>query len=273
MSQPLPPDFSPFGPMRDEPVYPVASRPKRRLPGFIKALLILALILSAGVLLNETVLRIRRVAVIGNQRISWDTVVEAAGFKRNVSYLTVREDKVAAGVNANRYLVFVKMEKQFPDSVILYVRERSPQANVQVMGVTYQMDEEGMILERLGNVPPDGQLMTITGLQNREIRVGSFLSASMASQMNAYTALVQEVILQGFAPEVSELNLSNPESLYLMTRDGYTAHLGDDTELRAKVGTVRAVVNKLREMGKTGGMLEASVPGVATYMPMDGPES
>ncbi|MBQ9263981.1 MAG: cell division protein FtsQ/DivIB, partial [Clostridia bacterium] len=160
-------------------------------------------------------------------------------------------------------------EKQFPDSVILYVKERVPRANVQVMGVTYQMDEEGMILERLGNVQPSGDLITVTGFQTREIRVGSPIVATMASQMDAYEGLMQEVILQGFSDQVSELNLSNPDSLYLITKDGYTAHLGDGTELRAKIGTVRAVVAKLREMRRNGGMLEASVPGVATYMPMD----
>ena len=65
------------------------------------------------------------------------------------------------------------------------------------------------------------------------------------------------------------MNLADPDSLYLVTRSGYTVHLGDDTQLRAKIGTVRAVIAKLQEMGKYGGVIEASVPAVATYTPMD----
>ena len=63
------------------------------------------------------------------------------------------------------------------------------------------------------------------------------------------------------------MNVTNPESLYLVTRDGYTAHLGDLSELRAKIGTVRAVVYRLREMGQVGGRLEASIPGEVIYTP------
>lgn len=268
MSQPLPPDFSPFGPMREEQLNQPLP-PARKRTGVVTLVLTLVLVLAVCVLVNESLLRIRSVGVVGNQRYSWDDVVTAAGLKSRVSYLTLNEKKIAAGINANRYLVFEKMEKHFPDSVVLYVRERQPRANVQVMGVTYQMDEEGMILERLGNVQPASDLITVTGFQTREIRVGSVIVATMEKQMEAYRGLMQEVILQGFSPQISELNLSNPDSLYLITVDGYTAHLGDAADLRAKIGTVRAVVQKLREMGKTGGMLEASVPAVATYMPMD----
>lgn len=269
MSQQLPPDYSPFGPMRDEmPAYQ-PQPPVRKRSGVWGAVMTLAVILAAAILVNESLLRIRTVAVIGNQRISWEEVVTEAGLRGGVSYFTLNEKKIARGINANRYLIFEKMDKQFPDAVTLYVRERVPRAHVQVMGVTYQMDEEGMILERLGNVQPSDDLITVTGFQTREIRLGSVIVAAMGDQMTVYRALMEELIQQGFASQVSELNLSNPESLYLITKDGYTAHLGDGEDLRAKVGTVRAVVAKLREMGKTGGMLEASVPAVATYMPMD----
>lgn len=243
--------------------------PTRKRTGVVTLILTLVLILAAAILVNESVLRIRRVGVIGNARFTWEQVVEAAGLQGGATYFTLNEEKIAAGINANRYLVFEKMEKQFPDSVILYVRERQPRVNVQVMGVAYQMDEDGMVLERLGNVQPDNGLVTVTGLQTREIRVGSVIVTITAQQMSAYRDLIGEVIAQGFAGQVSELNLANPESLYLITTDGYTAHLGDASDLRAKIGTVRAVVEKLREMGKRGGMLEASVPAVATYMPLD----
>lgn len=264
-----PNDYNPFGPMREDMPSPQPAPPARKRSGVLTVVLTLAVLLAAAILVNESLLRIRLVAVVGNQRIPWEQVVSDAGLRGSVSFFTLNEKKIAEGINQNRYLVFEKLEKQFPDSVVLYVRERVPRANVQVMGVTYQMDEDGVILERMGNVQPSGDLITVTGFQTREIRLGDVIVASMASQMDAYKELMQEVLQQGFADQVSELNLSNPDSLYLITKDGYTAHLGNGEDLRAKIGTVRAVVEKLREMGKSGGMLEATVPAVATYMPMD----
>lgn len=271
MSQQLPENYNPFAPMRDEmPEHPPAP-PARKRSGAPAVVLTLAVLLAAAILVNESLLRIRTVTVVGNSRVSWEDIVVAAGLRGSVSYFSLNEKKIAEGVNQNRYLIFERMEKQFPDTVTLYVRERTPRTSVQVMGATYQLDEEGMILERISGVRTSDELMNVTGFQTREVRLGSVIVASRAEQMEAYRTLVQEVLQQGFSDQVSELNLSDPDSLYLITKDGYTAHLGDRTEMRAKIGTVRAVVAKLREMNKRGGMLEASKPGAATYMPMDDP--
>ena len=245
------------------------SPPPRKRAGVRTVILTLILICAVAVLLNESILQVRHIAVVGNRDITWDEVVTAAGLDGGVSYFALDEEKIAAGINANRYLIFEKMEKAFPGSVAIYVKERVARANVQVMGVTYLLDDEGMVLERIGATLPDGDLVNVTGFQAKEVRVGSIIVPGTKEQMEAYELLMEEIELQGFSDQVSELNLSNPDSLYLITTDSNTAHLGDTSELRAKIGTVRAVVNKLREMGKYGGVIEASVPAVATYTPSE----
>lgn len=264
MSQPLPPDFSPWTPFEETP-----PPPTRRRTGVCTVILTLVLLCAVAVLLNESVLKIRNIAVVGNQSISWEDVVTAAGLTSGVGYFSVDESKIKAGIDANRYLIFERLEKQFPDSLTLYVRERKPCANVQVMGVVYLLDGEGMVLERLGTTQPEGEYINVTGFQAKEVRIGNRIVPGSASQLEVYQDLIEEITLQDFANQVSELNLSNSDSLYLVTVDGYTAHLGDGSELRAKLGTLRAVVAKLREMGKYGGVIEASVPAVATYTPVE----
>ena len=246
MSQSLPPDFSPW----DAEETP-APAPRRRLKPGVKTLLwTLALIFAVAVILHEGVLRIRNVAVVGNERFGWAEIVAAAGLDQGVNYFAVEEAKIRDNLEQNRYLVYEGMEKHFPNGLTLYVRERTACANVQVMGVTYLLDDAGMVLERSG-------------------KQGVELVPSLETQLAAYRALVQECELQGVLEQISELNLSDPDSLYLVTREGYTAHLGDAQELRAKIGTVRAVIAKLREMGKYGGVIEAAVPAVATYTPAE----
>ena len=55
----------------------------------------------------------------------------------------------------------------------------------------------------------------------------------------------------------------------MLTGNGYTVHLGNTENLRAKIGTVRAVEEELQRMGHKDGVIEASVPAVATYTPVD----
>ncbi len=265
MQTPLPPDFEPWDAQQPE-----LQKPKRRLkPGVKTALLTLVLFCAVLVILYEGVFKIRRIAVVGNEKISWEQVVQAAGLDGSASFFSLSEEKISAGISQNRYLVFEGMEKEFPSGVTIYVRERKARANVQVMGITYLLDEDGMVLERLGSGALEDSLLTVTGFQAKEVRVGNIIVPATADHLAAYQALLEELTLQNVLSQTAELNLADPDSLYLITRDGYTVHLGDDSQLRAKIGTVRAVISKLREMGKYGGVIEASVPAVATYTPVE----
>ncbi len=238
--------------------------------GVMTMLAMVVLIFAILVILNETMLKIRHVAVVGNQRISWQEVVTAAGLDRPTSYFTVDEQTIIRNMRANHYLVLERMEKQFPNGLTLYVRERTPIARVQDMGTEYVLDEEGMVLERYlaASDTSYGSLMFATGLKPKDMRVGQLMQAGTAGQTEAFKALVREVILQGITGEVSELNLADPENLYLITTDKFTAHLGSANDLRAKIGTVRAVIAYLRGVGSDGGMLEADIPGEVVYSPL-----
>ena len=254
---------------QEDPSFPAAPPPRKR-SGVISVVLALILVLAVAVILNESLLRIRSVAVVGLRTVTWEQAILAAGLDKPVGYFTVSEKKIAEGIESNRYLIFERMEKHFPNGVTIYVEERVPVARVQEMSADYYLDREGMVLERgslKGNSVWDDAVIVVTGLKPKELRVGRIMTAGTADHMKAYRELIDELDQQGFLSQISELNVSDPESIYLVTRDGYTARLGDLSSLRAKIGTVRAVVAKLREMGKNGGMLEASIPGEAIYTP------
>ena len=265
MSMPIPPEYQPVNPPRQP-----ARAPSRRRVGVAAVIGALVLILAILVILNETAFRIR-VTVNGNRTVSDREVVEAAGLLHGASYFTVNEAQIKKGINENRYLIYEKIEKVFPNSLTIYVRERAPVAKVQEMGVVYHLDEEGMVLEKYNELYSeeeavnDSGLIIVTGLKPKEIRVGRMVVASSSAQEEAYRALIQELTLQGWLGQVGELNVNDPANLYLYTRDNYRVRLGDLSNLRAKIGTVRAVVDKLREMGYTGGTLDATIPGQVDY--------
>lgn len=263
MAQQFPQDNSYYQPVP-------APAPARKRPGAASVIGTLLLILAIAVILNEGLLKIRDVSVVGNQRISWEEVVACAGLERAVGYFTLNETKIARGVETNRYLIYEKMEKHFPNALTIYVKEREICARVQEMGKTYFLADDGMVLEKKENIQCDDEdnaLLVVTGLKPKEMRVGRIMTAGTTDHMHAYCQLLYELQQQGYLEEISELNVTDPDSLYLITRDGYTAHLGDIEDVRAKIGTVRAVVARLREMGKKNGILEASIPGEVIYTP------
>jgi len=78
---------------------------------------------------------------------------------------------------------------------------------------------------------------------------------------------MSELDLQMYASQVSEINLADPENLYLVTAEGVTVRLGDAKYMQAKIGAVRTDMAYLRQLGKKGGILDVTTPEDAKYMP------
>lgn len=263
----FPPEYVPYPEAMPGAQEPMQSRQRRKRPWFIVPLLVSLALLACYLILNAVVFRVGTVAVIGNQAFSWEQVVKQARLDGNVGFIGLDAEKVKTNINANRYLVFEGMEKRFPNALTLYVRERKADIDMQVMGITYRLDGDGMVLERDGAVNPTGERVLVSGVQAREIRVGKMLVPILGEQIDHFRSIMQELQLQQLIGEVAEVNLADPSNLYMVMRNGLIIHLGDSQYMQAKIGTVRAVVMKLRELGQRQGSLDASVPGEAIYTP------
>lgn len=242
-------------------------RPSRR--GLYTVIVVIVLLTVAAVFVRDQFFRIKDVEIHTIRDIPGEAVLEMAGIDGHANYFGIDEKMIEKGINANRYLEYVRMEKVWPDKVVLYVNERRPQANVLYMGLRYEVAGDGMVLERSTSMALDNGCVTVSGLSLRDIRVGSVLVCNHEQQFEAFKAVLAELAAQSFSGEISELNVASLDSIYLVTIDGYTVNLGNESELRAKVGTVRAVIGELRKRGYAGGTIEATVPGEASYRPLN----
>ena len=228
---------------------------------------IIVILLSAMFIIRDNVLVIRKLTVHGITNVPWQTVALSAGLNASSNYFNLDEETIKEGINRNRYLVYLGMDKGFPNKLTISVKERLPIANIRYIGINYVMADDGMILEKVRDNQLVEDLTTISGLSIQDIQVGSLPALRRNDQMPACVELLQELILQGMMANVQDINFSEPGTIYMTTRNGYTVHLGNRQYLRAKVGTVRGVIQELQKQGYQGGVIEATVPGEANYRP------
>lgn len=227
---------------------------------------VLIILVSFAFILRSVVFTIRNIRVIGIHNIPWQDVALSAGLGPTSNYFNVKEDAIRVGINNNRYLVYERMQKVFPNTLILYVKERKPVASINYIGVSYMMADDGVILSKSRQTQQQ-KLMSVSGLALRDIREGKVPLSTKVGQIETCILLANELLNQEFSTEILDINLSEPSRIYLTTRDGYSVHLGDGRYLRAKIVTIRAVIEELRRREFVGGVIEATVPGEATYRP------
>lgn len=235
-------------------------------PG-IPRFLIVVLILSALVLvLRFQVFNIRNLYVKGLVNVPWQEVANAAGLNKGMFYYTVNEETIARNINSNRYLVFESMEKIFPNSLSVKVIERRPFAFFTHLGVGYVMAQDGIVLEETRDLKIGDSLIRVNGLMVwGQQGLGLLPVSTDPSQSENMAVLFSELELWGFDSQVSSIDIAQSLSISLLTKDGYAVNLGGIDSMHAKIGTVASVVNQLRRSQLTGGIIEASLPGEATY--------
>ncbi len=247
---------------------------KRKNHLFFRFLLLLAIVTVGVVVAQQTLFRLETVYVIGNQEKTPQQVVIASGLARGQNMLNIEEADVARRMAEDHTIIFKGMQKEYPSTIHLYIEERKTVATMQWLGMLYTLDGQGMVM-RMENssILPRG-LPVVTGFKASAVTVGQLLGLKDMKQMEAYQTVMYELNQQIYADQVSEINLADPENIYLVTLEGVTARLGNAEWMEGKIGAVKTCMAYLRQLGKTDGVLDVAdvtdlqtAENEAKYMP------
>lgn len=244
------------------------DKPNQKKHGVIGRLVfVLIVLIVALIVLQGSYFRLKNVYVFGNQQRTAQDVVVASGLVQGLNMLAINEEEIAQNIASDHWLVFLRMEKVFPNTINLYVSERKPVTVMQWLGVQYTLDDQGMVMtERNDRNLPEG-MTYITGLMVVNIHVGLHVEMKDQRQLEAYRAFMYELQRQYYLDQISEINLKDVDSIYMVTTDGIIIRMGDYSNAKAKVCALRTDVAYLRQLGKTSGLLDVSVPEDAKYTP------
>ncbi len=257
-------DFLPGdGPEADAAVRP----PRRRLRLLPRVLLWLLVTLGIALVLNATLFRIRHVSVVGNRNIPADTIAALADIRPGMGFFSINEAHIREGIEQNPYLQLIRIQRAFPDTMALVVKERAPFANIQGVGALYLVDEDGYVLNKIEGLTPQNSLPVVIGMQVSEARTGRQILSSKEGKVDEYRTLIGELRLQGAVNLFNQINLTDDSHIYLRHTDGMIADIGTLSELMAKIGTLRAVINEISRSGPVTGFADVTIPGEAIYSP------
>ena len=250
---------------------PAAKRRKAgKRQGHIRILAgVFIFLLAAAIVLRFAVFTVREIQVIGNDRIPAAEIIRVSGIRQGDFILTLNEKAVEQRIISDYRLQFRYMARQMPGRVILSVREREACCWLNYCGIMYVMDKNRMVLYESEN-PADQplNLVEVKGLAVRSNTVeGQYISLGSEVQQSIFSELFLEMKVLGCTGEIREADISNPESILLATRDGYTVGLGGRENIHAKLRALILVRNELNGMGYTGGTINVTDPEQPIFTP------
>ena len=242
-------------PSPDSPEHPV--RAGKSVLRFVIALVVI----SVGLILLQTVFfRLKTVYVIGNGSISAEHIAALSGLVRGDNLFTVSEDEIRENLERDHWIVFSHCFKHYPGEIYLIVNERAIVATMQYLGIEYTLDIDGMVLDEYSDMNYPGEVPAVYGFKVASAIVGEKLSVRNDAQLVAYASIVSELTIQQYAERIKSINVSDPDALTLLTKDGITVQLGSSEYMRAKIGAMRTDIAYLQQLGETSGVLDVTVP-------------
>lgn len=89
---------------------------------------------------------VRVVRVEGLNRLEENAILEASGVDMGGNLFAINEADTAAAVERLPYVRSCSVERIFPETLVLRIRERAPVATLMVNSHAYEIDREGVVL-------------------------------------------------------------------------------------------------------------------------------
>lgn len=218
------------------------KRPKKRS---LKRKIVFLLVLASTFifpLFSSTYFALGRVEVKGGRQLSHLELLSLSKIRprRNLFCLNLR--KIRANLKKHPKIKEVDLSRRLPDTVLLEVRERKPEALVFAHNLFWIVDKEGFVLDKKDS---KGRLHLplLTGVGKLKIRIGERLRKEKISQ--ALDCLKFSSCLQ---PEkLAKVGFDSLGKVYLYTKSGLEIRLGEAEDLKEKIEEIPLVLERIKE--------------------------
>lgn len=181
---------------------------------------------ATAMALNAPTLRVSRVQVRGNERLSTGEVLAIVQGLQGDSTLTVDLDGWRRRLLASPWVHEASLRRVLPSRVDIDIRERRPMGIARLEGVLYLVDPHGIIIDEYGPQYADLDLPIVDGLAGSPDDAGAVDETRARRAARVIEALNTRPEL---AARVSQIDVSDPDdAVVMLENDTALLRLGDD---------------------------------------------
>lgn len=224
-----------------------------------------AVLAVAALLLVRAIFVTRNVVIEGTVSASDEEIIRAANLNLGGPIGDVREEDVRKNLEKTGKYALDGLEIRRPSTVVLHVRQRTRDAMVPLGGRILVADSDGYVIE-ICNTLPENSGLYVRGLTCTDYSVGKRLNAP-EEQLEAMRAVLEAVRSQNAGKYLSELNVSDANRLWMVSRTGIRVELGDSAQMEDKLRWACSAIADLENRGETLGTLDVSSAMRADFKP------
>lgn len=202
--------------------------------------------------LTTPVFNIATINVYGNNKNSVDTYVSLSGIKINeTNIFAFTNETIKNRIKENSYVEEVKIERKLPNTVELYITERTVDYQTEYLTSYIYLNNQGYILEI--NEEEEKDILKILGLNliSGNIKEGQRLENEDLIKLDVALKITNYLKYNSVENELTQIDVTDEENYILeFNKEDKIAYIGNSSSITEKMTAVRKILEM--EKGKKG---------------------
>ena len=198
-------------------------------------------------------LSVDEIKVVGGRHTTSEEVARVAGLDEGDNLLLLSTNEVEARAETLPWVLEAQVDRMLPGTVRVRVTERVPALVVSLGAARWTIDDQGYVLDS-GVVSE--KLPVLGGAETGDIQIGRRLETpEIQHALRVYRSLakgLKERVVTVIAPSFERISLS--------LDDGTLIRFGAAERLAAKNEVLDALLDKLRQQGRSAAYIDVRVP-------------
>ena len=231
---------------------------------FSNLVFVFAILAAVGVALYYGFL-LSDIVVMGNENYTADYIVERSGLKLGTHMLFVDLDEAEASIAEDPYLQVDSVTYIFPARVRIVVTERKAVAGIVGLDSNVIIDKNGFVLSMAGGTDLS-DLIQVTGVTVSGFQLGQRLGQGNDFSTATLVQLISVLEQYDLSGSIKGIDLTTPLAITMTAENGLKIHVGQATDLDAKMVVLAKLLPQFLSKGINVGTLYLSTKvGTAVY--------
>ncbi len=230
----------------------------KKAAAILSAVLIVCIL---GVLVFQ-LMRINEITVDGLIQLSDEYVISYSGIKKGSHIFGLDEASAERRINSDPRMEFQSITYEFPDKLIIHIKECVPAACFYADGQYVVIDMNGKVLGLTAEKPA---CALVNGINAVSFPVGQGISTDNEYSFSVLKELLSVFDKYGITSNVIDIDFESTYSIGYKLYTGMNVKLGTKENFDKKVYYSIKVNERLAEMGNTTGTIDISYGDQAIY--------
>ncbi len=226
------------------------TRNRQSLTVLSAAFLVIALAVAAYYIVNSDFWLIKKITVMGNNRLSAKQVVDLADVDYRTNLLRLPAAEITANLKKNPWVKAVELSRDFPDRLTIQITERKPFVGVKQGDKLIILDKAGFAVAAASGPSAETSMAVISDIKVAPLKVG--VRGRGANLRAALASLAR--LDPDLKAKVTWVSVTSVEKLTFQTADGLEVVYGGPEESVKKNFLIKKIL-----AGATGKIVHINV--------------